>query len=146
MGKGAKAANTNLRSLKLNMAEIQRSLVLLKPDAVQRALVGELIGRLERRGLKMVGLKMMKAAPALAEEHYAAHVGKPFFEGLVGFITSSPLVAMVVEGEGRRGVGPRDHGRDGPSERRARHGPGRPGAGDESKPHPWLGLAESRRH
>jgi len=82
------------------MAEIQRSLVLLKPDAVQRALVGELIGRLERRGLKIVALKMMKAASALAEEHYAAHVGKPFFEGLVGFVTSSPLVAMVVEGEG----------------------------------------------
>ena len=78
---------------------MERSLVLLKPDAVQRALVGELTSRLERRGLKIVGMKLMSIDKALAERHYEAHTDKPFFGGLVGFITSSPVVAIVVEGE-----------------------------------------------
>jgi nucleoside-diphosphate kinase len=76
----------------------QQSLVLLKPDAVQRSLVGELISRLERRGLKLVGLKLMRIDEDLARRHYAAHVGKPFFPGLIEFITSGPVVAMVLEG------------------------------------------------
>ena len=78
---------------------MQRSLVILKPDAVQRGLVGEVIGRLERRGLKIVALKLMTISDELANRHYDAHVGKPFFEGLVSFITSGPVVAMVLEVE-----------------------------------------------
>ena len=78
---------------------MERSLVLLKPDAVQRGLVGELITRLERRGLKLVAIKMIHIDEELARRHYAPHVGKPFFAGLIEFITSGPLVAMVVEGE-----------------------------------------------
>jgi nucleoside-diphosphate kinase len=78
---------------------MQRSLVLLKPDAVQRGLVGEVIGRLERRGLKIVAMKLMTISEELANSHYDAHVGKPFFEGLVSFITSGPVVAMVLEGD-----------------------------------------------
>ena len=77
---------------------MQRTLVLLKPDAVQRGLVGELISRIERRGLKLVAMKLLEVDEALAHRHYAEHVGKPFFNGLVQFITSSPLVALVVEG------------------------------------------------
>ncbi len=72
--------------------------MLLKPDAVQRGLVGELIHRIERRGLKLVGMKMLQLDETLGTRHYEAHVGKPFFTGLIEFITSSPLVAMVVEG------------------------------------------------
>ncbi|MCH7746193.1 MAG: nucleoside-diphosphate kinase, partial [Chloroflexi bacterium] len=79
---------------------MQRTLVLLKPDAVQRGLAGEIISRLERRGLRFVAMKLMRVSNELAQKHYAEHVGKPFFDGLVSFITSSPIVAMVVEGEG----------------------------------------------
>lgn len=78
---------------------MERSLALIKPDAVQRGLSGEIIGRLERRGLKLVGMKLMRVTPELAHRHYGAHVGKSFFEGLVRFITSSPLIAIAVEGE-----------------------------------------------
>ena len=77
---------------------MSRSLVLLKPDTVQRGLVGEVVSRLERRGLKIVAMKLMTISRELANRHYDAHVGKPFFEGLVGFITSGPVVAMVLEG------------------------------------------------
>ena len=79
---------------------MQRTLVLLKPDAVQRGLAGEIISRLERRGLRFVAMKLMLVSNELARKHYAEHVGKPFFDGLVSFITSSPIIAMVVEGEG----------------------------------------------
>jgi nucleoside-diphosphate kinase len=79
---------------------LDRSLVLLKPDAVQRGLVGELISRLERRGLKLTAMKMLQADEDLGTRHYEAHVDKPFFPGLIEFITSSPLVALVVEGPG----------------------------------------------
>ena len=78
---------------------MQKSMVLLKPDAVQRGLVGELISRLERRGLKLVAMKLMSIDAELAGRHYAAHVGKPFYAGLIEFITSGPLVAIVVEGD-----------------------------------------------
>lgn len=78
---------------------MHKTLVLLKPDAVQRGLVGELISRLERRGLKLVGMKLMRIDEELAGLHYADHVGKPFFAGLIEFITSGPLVAMALEGE-----------------------------------------------
>jgi len=78
---------------------IQRTLVLCKPDAVQRGMVGQIISRFERKGLKMVGLKMMKVDRDLASRHYQEHVTKPFYEELCSFITSSPLVAMAIEGE-----------------------------------------------
>ena len=77
---------------------MQRTLILLKPDAVQRALVGEIISRIEGKGLKIAAMKLIHVSQELANQHYGEHVGKPFFDGLVSFITSSPLVAMVVEG------------------------------------------------
>jgi nucleoside-diphosphate kinase len=82
----------------------ERTLVLIKPDAVQRLLVGPIINRFEARGLKLVGLKLLQVDRALAERHYAIHRGKPFFEGLLEFITSAPLVAMVLEGPAAIGV------------------------------------------
>lgn len=75
-----------------------RTLVLCKPDAVERRLVGEIVGRLERKGLRIVALELRTLDEATAKQHYAEHDGKPFFGDLVGFITRSPLVAMVVEG------------------------------------------------
>ena len=77
---------------------MERTLVLMKPDAVQRGLVGEVVSRLEARGLKIVAMKMLHMDESMATHHYDAHVGKPFFKGLVEFITSSPLVAMVLQG------------------------------------------------
>ena len=76
----------------------ERTLILIKPDGVQRALVGRLIERYEQRGLRICGLKMVHVDRALAEEHYAIHHARPFFAGLVDFIVSSPLVALAVEG------------------------------------------------
>ena len=78
---------------------MERTLVLLKPDAIQRGLVGAVISRLEARGLKIVGMKMLHMDEELAGRHYGAHVGKPFFKGLVEFISSSPLIAMVWQGQ-----------------------------------------------
>ena len=78
---------------------MQRTLVLLKPDALERGLVGEIISRLEGRGLKIVAMKMMWVGEALAKRHYAIHKGKSFFEELVEFITSGPIIAAVFEGE-----------------------------------------------
>jgi nucleoside-diphosphate kinase len=77
---------------------MEKTLVLVKPDAVQRGLIGEVISRIEKTGLKLVALKMLHMDKEMAGRHYAIHQGKPFFEGLVGFITSSPLVAAVFEG------------------------------------------------
>ena len=95
---------------------MDRTLVLLKPDAVQRALAGEIINRLERRGLKLAAMKMLRVTEELAHRHYADHVGKPFFEGLVKFITSSPIVAMLIEGENDVDVVPNTKGVTSPSE------------------------------
>ena len=80
------------------MPELQRTLLLVKPDGVQRQLIGRVLTRFEERGLKIVGLKLVLADRALAEEHYAVHRERPFFAGLVEFITSGPLVAAAVEG------------------------------------------------
>lgn len=77
---------------------MQRTLVLIKPDGVQRGLVGEIIRRLERRGLKLIAMKLMRMPREQAARHYGEHEGKPFFEGLLGFITSGPIVAMIWEG------------------------------------------------
>ena len=78
---------------------MERSLILVKPDAFERDLTGEIIARFERKGLSLVALKLMTMTRELAERHYAEHVGKSFFEELVTFITSGPLVAMVLEGD-----------------------------------------------
>ena len=83
---------------------MERTLVLVKPDAVQRGLVGNIISRLEGAGLKLVALRMLQMDREMAERHYSVHQGKPFFEGLVRFITSSPLVAAVFEGPQAVGV------------------------------------------
>lgn len=77
---------------------MERSLVLVKPDGVQRGLVGEVISRLERRGLRLVAAKFMAVSQELAETHYAIHKGKLFYEGLIDYITSAPVMAMVWEG------------------------------------------------
>ncbi len=77
---------------------MQQTLVLCKPDAVERGLVGEVISRFEKKGLKIVALRMLVIGPDLAEKHYAEHVGKPFYDDLVDFIGRSPAVAMVIEG------------------------------------------------
>lgn len=77
---------------------MQRTLVLAKPDAVQRGLIGEIIGRFERKGLKVVGLRLLTVPREMAEQHYAVHAGKPFYAGLVEFITSGPVAALALEG------------------------------------------------
>jgi len=77
---------------------LERTLVIVKPDGVQRGLVGEIIGRIERRGLRLIGMKFMQVSPELAARHYAIHKGKPFYDGLISYITSSPVVVMAWEG------------------------------------------------
>lgn len=88
----------SLRAKQSNPRE-ERSLVLIKPDAMQRGLAGEIISRLEKRGLKIVAMKMLQMDKALAQRHYAVHAGKAFFSDLVNFITSSPIIAIVFQGE-----------------------------------------------
>jgi nucleoside-diphosphate kinase len=78
---------------------MEKTLVIIKPDAVQRGLIGEIITRLERRGLKIVAMKMMRISKELASKHYAVHAGKPFYEPLLAYITSNPVVVMAVEGK-----------------------------------------------
>jgi len=78
---------------------VERTLVLCKPDAVSRGLCGEIVARLERRGFALRGARLLKVTKALAQQHYAEHKGKPFFGGLVSFITSGPVLALAVEGE-----------------------------------------------
>ena len=78
---------------------MERTLVLVKPDGVQRGLIGEVINRLEQRGLKLVGMKLMEVDDALARQHYGEHADRPFFGGLVEFITSAPVVAMAWEAD-----------------------------------------------
>lgn len=77
---------------------MERTLILIKPDAMQRGLAGEIIRRLEQRGLRIVAMKLMQVPETLARRHYAEHEGKPFFEGLIQYITSSPIIAAVFEG------------------------------------------------
>lgn len=78
---------------------MERTYLMVKPDGVQRGLVGEIITRIEKKGFKISALKMLQISREMAEKHYGEHVGKPFFASLVGFITSGPVVAMVVEGK-----------------------------------------------
>ena len=77
---------------------MEREFIMVKPDGVQRGLVGEVISRLEKAGLKIIAIKMLKVSQEQAERHYAIHEGKPFYDGLIKFITSSPVLAMVIEG------------------------------------------------
>ena len=77
---------------------MERTLVIIKPDAVQRGLIGEIITRFERRGLRLAGMKLIHIDESLAQRHYAIHKGKPFYEPLIRYITSSPVVVMVLEG------------------------------------------------
>ena len=84
---------------------MQQTLILLKPDSVQRRLVGELLSRFERKGLRLAGLKLVQSPRELAEKHYAVHKGKPFYESLLTFLTSGPTVAVVLEGREAVAVG-----------------------------------------
>lgn len=77
---------------------MERTFVMLKPDAVQRGLIGEIVSRFEKRGLKIIAMKLLHVSQSLAKEHYAVHQGRPFYEGLIQYITSGPVVAMVLEG------------------------------------------------
>ncbi len=95
---------------------MQRTLVLVKPDGIQRGLAGEIVSRLERRGLRIAGLKLLQVDRALAERHYAEHVGKPFYEGLVSYITSCPIVAAVFEGTDAVGIVRTTMGKTNPGE------------------------------
>lgn len=81
------------------MGEVQRTLIIVKPDGVRRRLIGEVIGRIEAKGYDIKEMKLFQIDEELAKEHYAEHTEKPFFSDLVGFITSGPVVAMIVEGE-----------------------------------------------
>ena len=81
------------------MAAIERTFLAIKPDAVQRGIIGKIVSRLEEKGFKLVGMKFMLVSNELAKKHYGEHEGKPFFNGLVSFITSGPIVAMVWEGK-----------------------------------------------
>jgi nucleoside-diphosphate kinase len=80
------------------VADVERTFFMVKPDAVSRRLIGEIVTRIERRGFTIRGMKLIQVTRALAAEHYAEHQGKPFYDGLVEFITSGPAVAMVIEG------------------------------------------------
>ncbi len=79
---------------------MERTLIIIKPDGVQRHLVGRIIGRFEQKGLQIIGLKMMRLGREMAEKHYAVHRGKHFYDSLINFITSSPVVVMALEGAG----------------------------------------------
>lgn len=83
---------------------MDRTFLMIKPDGVQRGLIGELVARFEKKGLKLVAAKFMKITPELAEQHYGEHKGKPFYEPLVDFITSGPVFAMVWEGDNAIGL------------------------------------------
>ncbi len=83
---------------------VERTFALLKPDAVQRGLAGEILARFEHRGLKVVALKLMRVSRSLAESYYAEHKGKPFYEPLMSYITSGPVIAMVLEGDGAQAI------------------------------------------
>ena len=98
------ARGSGLLSFRSPVTDTERTLVLVKPDGVQRLLVGRILARFEERGLKLVGLKLVRVDRVFAERHYAVHRGKPFFEGLLDFITSGPLVALALDGPNAIGI------------------------------------------
>jgi nucleoside-diphosphate kinase len=95
---------------------VQRTLILVKPDGMQRRLGGEILARLEKTGLKIVAMKMLWMDEALARRHYAVHEGKPFFDGLIKYITSGPIIAAVLEGEEAISVARKAMGATNPAE------------------------------
>jgi len=95
---------------------VERTLIIIKPDAVQRGLIGEIIHRFERRGLRIAAMKLMHIDEDLAGRHYAIHEGKPFYEPLIEYITSSPVVVMVLEGNDAIDVARRTMGATNPAE------------------------------
>jgi len=95
---------------------MERTLVLVKPDGVQRGLIGEIVARLERKGLKVVGLRMLDVSRQMAERHYAVHAGRHFYAGLVDFITSGPVAAVAMEGPDAIAIVRRMVGRTMPNE------------------------------
>lgn len=95
---------------------MERTLIIIKPDAVQRGLIGEIITRFERRGLRIAAMKLIHIDQALAERHYAIHKGKPFYEPLIQYITSSPVVVLVLEGNDAIEIARRTMGATNPAE------------------------------
>ena len=126
------------------MADVQRTLLLVKPDGVQRLLVGRVLTRFEERGLKLVGLKLVPTDRALAEEHYAVHREKPFFAGLVDFITSGPLVAAALEGPNAIAIVRAMNGATRPARGRAGLDPRRLRRRDRAEPRPRVGQPGER--
>ena len=120
---------------------MDRTLILVKPDAFARHLTGEIIARFERKGLQLAALKLMTLDEATARRHYAEHEGKPFFGGLVAFITSGPIVAMVLEGANAVGGRAPAHRRDERHRGGAGLDPRRLRARDAAQPRARLGLA-----
>ena len=118
---------------------VERTLVILKPDAVQRGLTGEIIGRLERRGLKIVGLDMRTIDRDVAARHYAEHEGKPFYAGLIDYITSGPVVLMVLEGPNAVAVTRSTMGKTNPVEAAPGTIRGRSRVDDRSQFDSWVG-------
>jgi nucleoside-diphosphate kinase len=95
---------------------LERTLIIIKPDAVQRGLMGQIIHRFERRGLRIVAMKLMQITEQLARKHYAVHEGKPFYEPLVSYITSGPVVVMILEGKNAIEIARRTMGATNPVE------------------------------
>jgi nucleoside-diphosphate kinase len=95
---------------------VERTLVIIKPDAVQRGLIGQIVHRFERRGLRIAALKFMQITPDLARRHYAVHEGKPFYEPLVAYITSGPVAVMILEGKDAIQVARRTMGATNPAQ------------------------------
>ena len=123
---------------------MQRTLVLAKPDAVQRGLIGEIIGRFERKGLKVVGLRLLTVPREMAERHYAVHAGKHFYDGLVEFITSGPVAAIALEGPDAIAVVRLMVGKTMPNEAEPGNDPRRPRGQRAPQPDPCLGRAGDR--
>ena len=120
---------------------MERTLILVKPDGMQRGLAFEILGRLERRGLKIVGLKLMRVTDALAARALRGACGKAFYQGLIAYITSAPIVAAVFEGTNAVACCAATMGKTNPVEGRYRHDSRRPGARDGPQPRPRLGRA-----
>ena len=127
------------------MPVTERTLVLVKPDGVQRLLIGRILARYEERGLKIVGLKLVRTSRDLAERHYAVHRERPFFGGLVDFITSSPARRPRPRGPERHRRRPRDQRRDPPARGRPGHDPRRLRARDRPEHRPRVGRPRGRR-
>ncbi len=124
---------------------MERTYLMVKPDGVQRGLAGEIIARFEKKGFKIAALKMLRISRELAEKHYGEHVGKPFFEGLVGFITSGPVVAMVIEGKDAVSAAREMMGATNPLKAAAGHYQGRLWHRYRPECHPWFRFQRKRR-